>query len=166
MTTRQKRMATLYGRIENVQLPPVTDVCMRYITTDTSSELARDLEDRVFFSTFPEKDISLSLSTLSMNTVNLDSMKKGGSLWVVIEMLRRIPCDGDPRSVHVADIVRCLYILTEDASLQKKLLSNTYALPCILSLSTRTDGETQSQLVQVSMLVFCFNPFVIICEYI
>jgi hypothetical protein len=142
-------MATLLGRIESVRIPPVTEVCMRYVTGDVSSELAKDLEDRIFFSEFPEEDVSLSLSTLSMNTVNLDEMKKNGSLGVVIEMMRRIPPDFDPKSTHVADVIRCLCILTEEVSVQRKMLMNEYALPCIFALCRRTIGESQHQLVQV-----------------
>lgn len=149
MSSRQKRMTTLLRRIESVQLPAVTEVCMQYVTADVTPELVRDLENRIFFSEFPEEDVSLSLSTLSMNAVNLDSMKKNGSLGVILELLRRIPEGSDLKSQHVADIVRSLNILTEDVSVQKKLLSNVYALPCILSLCRRTTDDIQAQLVQV-----------------
>lgn len=142
-------MTTLLNRVESVKLPPLDEVCNKYVTSDVTPDLARDLEDRIFFSSFREDDVSLSFSTLSMNTSNLEHMKQNGTLGVVIEMLRRLPKKCDPQSKHVSDIVRCLYILSEDSSSQKKILSNIYALPCILSLCTATAGELQCQLVQV-----------------
>jgi hypothetical protein len=149
-STRQNRMKTLLGRVEAVRLPPMDEVCNKYVTSaEDTSALVRDLEDRVFFSTFREDDVSLSFSTFAMNSSNLEDMKRSGSLGVVIEMLRRLPKDVDPRSNHVVDIVRCLYIMSEDVSLQNKILSNIYALPCILQLCAASTGELQCQLVQI-----------------
>lgn len=142
-------MSTLLDRVEKVKLPPLDDVCNKYVTGDVTPDLVRDLEDRLFFSSFPEEDISMSFSTFTMNSTNLDDMKRNGSLGAVIEMLRRLPKNCDPRSKHVEDIVRCLYIFSEDLASQKKILSNIYALPCILSLCTTTAGELQCQLIQV-----------------
>lgn len=143
-------MITLLNRVESVKLPPLDDVCNKYVTADITPELARDLEDRVFFSDFPVEDVSLSFSTFSMNASNLEEMKRNGSLGVVIEMMRRLPKDYDPRSKHVLDIVHCLFILSEDSSSQKKLLSNVYALPCLLALCNSSSGDLQCQLVQVN----------------
>jgi hypothetical protein len=147
-------MGVLARRLETVHLPPLSDVCARF-TTDASdtAEITRDFENRIFFSSFPEQDISLTLSTLSVSPANLDSLKQNGALGVVIEMIRRLPSCRLSKPLyqqHLSNLVDCLHLMTDDPEVQRKLLANAFAAPALLSLVQTANGEIQWRIIVVS----------------
>lgn len=129
-------------------MPPL-DSLFSTFARKGNAKISKDVVEQVYFSEFPSKDASMSLSALSMNSRNITGMRESGSLGVVIEMLRRVDFDGTTDSTHIADLVRSVSILTEEKETQERLMSNPHGVGAILRLCTNTSGRVQEKIFNV-----------------
>lgn len=146
--SKLNRMNAIAQRTESTSIPSIESVFSTFTKGDDDT-IVRDLIDQVYFSSFPKIDASKSLSALSMNSSNVQFLRKAGSLGVVVEMLRQIQETDDPNSNHIRDLVRTLNILADDSAVQQKLLTNPHAIPSLMKLCKLTTGIIQQQVFQI-----------------
>lgn len=85
----KNRILTIEKRTVNTTIPSLDSLFSTYVQEDHSN-LAKNLIEQIYFSSFPDKDASATLSTLSINKYNIQNLKSSGSLGVIIEMLNRL----------------------------------------------------------------------------
>lgn len=94
----KNRILTIEKRTINTTIPSLDSLFSTYVQEDHSN-LTKNLIEQIYFSSFPDKDASATLSTLSINKYNIQNLKVSGALGVVIEMLNRLELeiyeDGD-----------------------------------------------------------------------
>ena len=147
MHSKKHKIQLLDDSIRETRIPPISEVYKVYAKTPVQGNLAKQLVDKAYFSSFPtaKSDASSALAALTMNSENVDELRECGSLGAIIEMLRKIPLPdaGDRNSAHIKNLVQSLFILTEDKLLQLRLLSNPDGIPCILRLCEHTSDNVQ-----------------------
>lgn len=149
INSTKKRILIIEKRTNETKIPPLDVLFSTFVKDGNNTKITKDLIDQVYFSTFPEKDASATLSTLSMNKNNIDSLKKSGSLGVVIEMLSRLDLNNNQIGDHITDIVRSISILTEDENIRSRLLHHPRAISDILKLCKHSCGLNQEKILLV-----------------
>jgi hypothetical protein len=147
--SQRKKISLIEKRTMSTEMPPLDSLFTNPSRQRSSKALTTDLVDQVYFSSFPATDASIAISTLSMNSRNIDGIRQSGALGVVIEMLRRVDFDCPLDDVHITDLIRSISILTQNSDAQSRLLSNPHAVGCILRLCLKTSGPAQDQIFNV-----------------
>jgi hypothetical protein len=150
ISTQKKKLSLIQKRTHSTDIPSIDRLFSTTSQKKTSKVLVTNLIDQVYFSSFPPNDASIAISTLSMNSNNIHHIRQSGALGVIIEMLRRIDFNSPLDEVHVDDLIRSISILTHNNNdAQSRLLSNPYAISCILQLCVKTAGASQDQIFNV-----------------
>lgn len=147
--SQKKRISIIEKRTNETKIPQLDDLFSTYAKSKGSKSLANDLVDKVYFSSFPPNDASITIATLTMNSQNIESMRQSGTLGVIIEMLRRVDFNLPLDETHISDLIRSISILTENSDSQSRLLSNKHAVSCILKLCIKTSGQSQEKIFSV-----------------
>jgi hypothetical protein len=149
--SKQRRIALITQRTNESKVPSIDEVFCRFSNPDDGT-LTKSVVEQVYSSSFPSVDASITLSALCMNNKNIEGMRRGGTLGVVIEMLRHVKFDDEKESTsstHISDLVRTINILSEDVIVQEMLLSNPHAIPNLIRMCKHTTGKIQKQVFQV-----------------
>jgi hypothetical protein len=150
ISSQKKKLSSIEKRTNTTDIPSIDRLFSSSSRKKTSKALVTNLIDQVYFSSFPPNDASIAISTLSMNSNNIHHIRQSGALGVIIEMLRRIDFNSTLDEVHIDDLIRSISILTHNNNdAQSRLLSNPYAISCILQLCIKTSGASQDQIFNV-----------------
>jgi hypothetical protein len=110
-------------------------------------EMCKGMIEKMTFSSFEDMrvDGTIALDALMLNPRNVEHLKDCGSLGAIIDLLRRINIEKNPKSEHVATLIQCLHSLTigEDRSIPERIMSNPYGVQTILKLCKHTHGKVQ-----------------------
>ena len=141
---KRERLRRVAERTEATTLPTVEEVFAR--ADDLDADFARDIIDKIHFSTFPgaKEGGAAAIRGFLTNESNRQVLKSTGAVGAVIEMLHRIDIAKEADSEHGQNLLPTLHILAmEDVKVQQRLLANHHSLPILLELCRVTSGETQ-----------------------
>ena len=137
-------MMMLADRTEATNLPTVQEIFAR--SDELDGDFARDLVDKIYFSTFPgaKEGGAAAIRAFLTNDANMRVLKSTGAVGAVIEMFHRIGKGKNANTAHGRNLLPTLHILAiGDDAVQKKMLANTHTLPILLNVIATTKGSTQ-----------------------
>lgn len=157
LTTR-RRIEQIKDRTDNTILPKLNST---YATHGKiSTELSKDIVDRMTFSTFPnaDEDGTAAIAAFLMNSYNLDCLKTSGTLGSVIELLRRGNIKENVKSPHIENLLISLHTLCinngiGDEIILSRLLCNPNAIKVVLELVKYTSGKSQIRAMELLIAI-------------
>jgi len=157
LTTR-RRIEQIKDRTDNTVLPKLNSTYSTH--GKISTELSKDIVDRMTFSTFPnaDEDGTAAIAAFLMNSYNLDCLKTSGTLGSIIELLRRGNIKENVKTSHIENLLISLHTLCinngiGDEMILNRLLCNPNSIKVVLELVKYTSGKSQIMAMEILIAI-------------